>query len=96
MKAAISTSTGAIKKKVINRQEFVSIQDEMSRTYKIPVLNGDKLVGFTEETIVNPQWLFVRPSQSHVVIDDAGTAHYIPRFVRLEWTNKKGAARANF
>lgn len=88
--AKISTSTDKIQKNIINDMEFVSIQDEEFRTYQIPHEFGVHTL-----TIKEPQWLFVRPSGSHMVIDKEGYTHYIPKFVHLVWYNGSNTP-ANF
>lgn len=90
-KARISTNTDRQEKKVINDMEFVSIKDENYRVYEIPTEHG-----IVELEIGNPEWLFVRPSGSHLVIDKCGITHYIPNtFIHLLWENG-GDVEANF
>ena len=89
LKAKISTDTSKQKKLVVNGMEFVSIQDEKYRTYSFPF-------GGNTYTINNPQWLFVRPSGAHLVIDGEKKTHYIPGlFIGLVWDNQ-GDIKANF
>ncbi len=88
-KAAISTvaQTSRAEKLDVNGMEFVSIKDEFYRTYTFP--SG-------QYTIDKPQWLFVRQSKAHLVIDSAGITHYVPNtFIGLLWSNR-GDIQANF
>lgn len=90
-KSNINRDVSHIEKKVISGMEFMSIQDELFREYKIPSEFGVQTVRIDE-----PQWLFVRPSKTHMVEDKNGAMHYIPYFVHLVWENKPKAVRANF
>lgn len=93
-KAAISTEAqvAAVGKKVINGMEFVSIASEVGRYYEFLTEAGVARVG-----IENPAWLFVRPSGAHVVVDQEGLAHYIPKgFIHLVWRNKEGQDAVQF
>jgi hypothetical protein len=80
--------------KVINGMKFVSIQNETKRYYDVPTGKGGTTV---RVVIENPQWLFVRPSGSHEVVDNEGGTHYIPsNFVHLVWFKKEGTEPAEF
>lgn len=90
-KSRNSRDVSDIPKKVINNMEFMSIQDEEYREYIIPV------EGRTYTVRINkPQWLFVRPSGTHMIEDSDGVMHYIPPFVHFAWKNRTGAPAANF
>ena len=89
-KAAISTTRQVDRQQKlnVNGMEFVSIQDEEYREYD-----------FGEKTyrIEKPQWLFVRPSKAHQVIDANGVTHYVQaNFMALRWKNAPNAERAQF
>jgi hypothetical protein len=87
-KCSIRTDTSNVEKKVINGMEFVSLKMEKYRYYTFPV--GVVRIG-------NPQWLFVRPSGAHQVIDLSGECHYIPNtFIKLSWLNREAHEEAEF
>jgi hypothetical protein len=95
-KANISTTVQVEtqEKRLINGMEFVSVKNEIERYYDVPTGKGGSTV---RVTIKRPQWLFVRSSGSHQVIDDEGYAHYIPNsFVHLAWKQKPEADAAEF
>ena len=80
--------------KVINGMKFVSIKNETKRYYDVP---GRQRGSTVRVIIENPQWLFVRPSGSHLVVDSEGGTHYIPNdFVHLVWMKKEGTDAAEF
>jgi hypothetical protein len=84
----------AQERKIINGMEFVSIQNEEYRYYDIPTGKGGTTV---RVKIENPLWLFVRPSGSHLVVDDIHVTHYIPaNFVHLAWSKKPGTEAVEF
>lgn len=77
-----------------NGKEFVSIKGQEYRYYDVPILQGGTTV---RVQIKDPQWLFVRESGAHEVIDADGLVHYIPkRWVQLTWKNKKGEPFSRF
>jgi hypothetical protein len=87
--------------RVINGMDFVSIQNETMRYYDVPVISPDKtpIKGGTtvRVTIKDPEWLFVRPSGAHTVLDNTGATHYIPaNFVHLVWFKKASTEPAEF
>lgn len=96
-RANISTSTqvDTQEKLMVNGMEFVSIKNETKRYYDVPVSNK---TGTTVRVTINkPQWLFVRSSGAHMVIDSEGGTHYIPSsFVHLVWFKKEGTEAAEF
>lgn len=95
-KANISTTeqVDAQEKRIINGMEFVSIQNEVQRYYDVPTGKGGSTV---RVVIKDPQWLFVRSSGSHLVVDAEKQTHYIPNsFVHLVWTKKDGTDAAEF
>ena len=84
----------AREKKVISGMEFVSVKGQLQRYYDIPTGKGGSTVRII---IKNPQWLFVRESGAHLVIDDSGETHYIPNtFVHLAWKNSTEESQARF
>lgn len=81
-------------KRIVNGMEFISIQNETRRYYDIPTGKGGTTVRIFIE---QPQWLFVRPSGSHLVLDIDGATHYIPaHFVHLAWYKKDDTEPAEF
>ena len=96
-KANISTTAqiDTQEKRIINGMEFVSIQNETKRYYDVPVSN--KTGTTVRVQITKPQWLFVRESGAHMVVDSEGGTHYIPSsFVHLVWFKKEGTDAAEF
>src|ERR1043165_104683 len=98
----ISTTTQVAQQphRTINGMDFVSVQNETKRYYDVPVFKADgtPVKGVTVRVVIEaPQWLFVRPSGSHLVVDSAGETHYIPaNFVHLAWLKKEGTDAAEF
>lgn len=95
-KPSISTTSqvAAREKQIISGMEFVSVKGQLQRYYDIPTGKGGSTVRII---IKNPQWLFVRDSGAHMVIDDSGETHYIPsNFVHLAWKNAPEEGQARF
>jgi hypothetical protein len=95
-KAAISTTqqVNTREKKTINGMEFVSVKGQLYRYYDVPTGKGGSTVRIKVE---NPEWLFVRDSGSHTLIDAEGQTHYIPNyFVHIVWKNKEGEEATRF
>jgi hypothetical protein len=95
-KANISTTEQVFEreKQVINGMEFVSVKGQLWRYYDVPTGSGGSTV---RVKIENPEWLYVRPSGAHTVIDAEGQVHYVPnKFVRILWKNAKGEPLARF
>ena len=80
--------------RTISGMDFVSLKAEARRYYDVPTGKGGSTV---RVYIEEPQWLHVRSSGSHTVIDAEGATHYIPSsFVHLAWFNKEGFEPAQF
>jgi hypothetical protein len=95
-KASISTTAQVAdrEKKVINGMEFVSVKGQIQRYYDVPTGKGGSTV---RVVIKNPEWLFVRESGAHTVIDADGDTHYIPsNFVHIAWRNGDNESPARF
>jgi hypothetical protein len=95
-KSNINRDVSHIEKRSISGMEFMSIQDELYREYDIPVRLPNGSITRERYVINSPQWLFVRPSGTHLVLDDAEVMHYVPPFSGLRWFNRPDKTRANF
>lgn len=95
-KSRINRDVSHIEKKVISGMEFMSVQDEEYREYSVPVKTPDGTVQIINVKIYNPQWLFVRPSGTHMVLDNERRMYYVPPFASLYWVNKEDKTPANF
>jgi hypothetical protein len=78
----------------INGKEFVSVKGQKLRYYDVPTGKG----GTTVRVVIrNPQWLFVRESGAHEVIDVDNVVHYIKEsWVHLAWENEAGEPLSRF
>lgn len=95
-KSRINRDVSHIEKKVISGMEFLSVQDEEYREYGVPVKTADGTIQVIRVRIDAPQWLFVRPSGTHMVLDNNRRMHYIPPFASLYWINREDKTPANF
>jgi hypothetical protein len=95
-KAKINRDVSHIEKRVISGMEFISISDELFREYVIPVKTADGFISIHGHRINRPQWLFVRPSGTHMILDDIGCMHYVPPFISFFWKNSDDSPEANW
>lgn len=84
----------AREKLYVNGKEFVSVKGQKKRFYDVPTGKG----GSTVRVVINkPEWLFVRESGAHEVIDADKVVHYIrDSWVHLAWENEEGEPLSRF